>query len=86
MHHAVHSFWSQLTSELPLCIRLPRHPPPPPPPLTLDGRVRRVRGMDEADCARCLGGRGVSGGGEGGEGGCLFEDSARLPRLACLDL
>lgn len=34
--------------------------------------------MDEADCARCLGGRGVS---EGGEGGCLFEDSARLPRL-----
>lgn len=42
--------------------------------------------MDEADCARCLGGRGVSGGGEGGEGGCLFEDSARLPRLACLDL
>lgn len=37
--------------------------------------------MDEADCARCLGGRGVSEGGEGGEGGCLFEDSARLPRL-----
>lgn len=37
--------------------------------------------MDEADCAQCLGGRGVSGGGEGGEGGCLFEDSARLPRL-----
>lgn len=85
MQHAVSGLGSHLRPSLPLCMRLPQHPPPPP--LTLDGRVRRGRGMDEADCARCLGGRGGSGGGgEGGEGGCLFEDSARLPRLACLAL
>lgn len=85
MLYAVSGLSSHLRPSLPLRVpRLPRLPPPPR--LTLDGRVRRARGMDEADCARCLGGRGVSGGGEGGEGVCLFEDSARLSGLACLAL
>ena len=60
-------------------------PPPPPPPLVLLLTLYMQRGGEEGvwrgrgRLCLCVGGHGVSG---GGEGGCLFEDSARLPRLA----
>lgn len=89
INHSVRTFWSPLTSELVtsteyMAVIKSHHFPPPPPPLFLFLFLTRGGGGEEGArrgqgrLCSCLGGRSVRG---GGEGGCLFEDSARSPRL-----